>query len=124
VSSGGGIDAAAYLSRDTGSVYFVATDLEPEEGIPEDLETSDRYVAVPTKQELDLGKRVALAFAEAHLPEQYERIHSIFSRLGAYARFQDLLEAGGHLTTWYEFEHHAQREALAEWCGRQGFEPV
>jgi len=120
----GTVDAAAYISRDTGSVYFVGTDMEPEEGAPEDLETSDRYVAVPSKQELDLGKRVALAFAEAHVPEQYEHIRSIFSRPGAYARFKDLLEAGGHLTAWYEFEHNAQREALSDWCATQGFEPV
>jgi len=91
---------------------------------PEDLETSDRYVAVPSKQELDLGKRVALAFAETHVPEEYERIRSIFSRPGSYARFKDLLEAGGHLTAWYEFEHNAQREALSDWCATQGFEPV
>jgi hypothetical protein len=120
----GTVDAAAYISRDTGSVYFVGTDMEPEEGAPEDLETSDRYVAVPSKQELDLGKRVALRFAETHVPEAYERIRSIFSRPGAYARFKDLLGAGGHLTAWYEFEHNAQREALSDWCATQGFEPV
>jgi len=73
-SVGFGVDAAAYVSRDTGSVYFVGTDMEPEDGAPEDLESSDRYVAVPSKPELDLGKRVALRFAEAQLPEQYERI--------------------------------------------------
>ena len=123
-SVGFGVDAAAYVSRDTGSVYFVGTDMEPEDGAPEDLESSDRYVAVPSKPELDLGKRVALRFAEAQLPEQYERIRSIFSRPGAYARFKDLLEAGGHLTAWYEFEHNAQREALSDWCTAQGFEPV
>ena len=98
--------------------------MEPEEGTPEDLETSDRYVAVPSKQELDLGARVALRFAQLHLSGQYERIRSIFARPGAYASFKDLLEAGGHLTVWYEFEHNAQREALTEWCVMQGFEPV
>lgn len=122
VSSMMTVDAAAYISRDTGSVYYVGTDVEPEEGTPEDLETSDRYVAVPSKQELDLGKRVALRFAEAHLPEQYESIRSIFSRPGAYARFKDLLEKRDQLTAWYEFEHNAQREALSDWCAAQGFE--
>jgi hypothetical protein len=98
--------------------------MEPEEGAPEDLETSDQYVAVPSKQELDLGKRVALRFAEAHLPEQCERISAIFCHPGAYARFKALLEASGHLAAWYEFENNAQREALSDWCAAQGFEPV
>ncbi len=79
---------------------------------------------MPSKPELDLGKRVALRFAEAHLPKQYESIRSIFSRPGAYARFKELLEAGGHLTAWYEFERNAQREALSDWCAAQGFELV
>ena len=98
--------------------------MEPEEGAPEDLETSDRYIAVPSKQELDLGKRVALAFAEAHLPEQYERIRAIFSHPRAYARFKALLEERDQLAAWYEFENGAQREALSDWCAAQGFEPV
>jgi uncharacterized protein UPF0158 len=124
VSSIGTVDAAAYISRDTGTVYFVGIDMEPEEGMSEDFETSDRYVAVPSKRELDLGKRVVLRFAEVHVPEQYERIRSIFSRPGAYTRFKELLEAGGQLEAWYEFEHDAQREALSDWCAAQGFEPV
>ena len=124
VSSIGTVDAAAYISRDTGTVYFVGTDMEPDEGMSEDFETSDRYVAVPSKQELDLGKRVVLRFAELHVPEQYEHIRSIFSRPGAYAPFKELLEAGGQLAAWYQFEHNAQRGALSDWCAAQGFEPV
>jgi len=42
--------AAAYLSRDTGSMYFIGTDLEPEEVHTQGFESSDRYVAVPSKQ--------------------------------------------------------------------------
>jgi hypothetical protein len=54
VSSVVTVEACAYVSRDTGSVYFVGTDMEPEESASENLESSDRYVAVPSKQELDL----------------------------------------------------------------------
>lgn len=38
VSSVETVEACAYVSRDTGSVYFVGTDMEPE-----DLENSDGY---------------------------------------------------------------------------------
>lgn len=43
VSSVETVEACAHVSRDTGSVYFVGTDMEPEEGAPEDLENSDGY---------------------------------------------------------------------------------
>jgi hypothetical protein len=115
-------DAAAYVSRDTGDVYFVGTDMEPEDGLPEDLETSDRYVAVPSKQDLDLGRPLALRFAETHVPEHYEAIFSVFSRPGAYARFKNLLETHGRLAAWYEFENKAQQDALRDWCAAEGLE--
>jgi hypothetical protein len=124
VSSVVTVEACAYVSRDTGSVYFVGTDMEPEEGAPENLESSDRYVAVPSKQELDLGKRVALRFAEAHLPEHYATIRSIFSHPRAYGQFKELLEERGQLAAWYEFENNAQRETLREWCDAEGFEVI
>jgi hypothetical protein len=122
VSSVVTVDAAAYVSRETGAVYFVGTDMEPEDGAPADLETSDRYVAVPSKRDLDLGRPVVLRFAEAHLPGHYEAILSDFSRPGAYARFKELLEARGQLATWYEFENQAQDDALRGWCAAEGFE--
>jgi hypothetical protein len=115
-------DAAAYVSRDTGDVYFVGTDIEPEDGLPEDLETSDRYVAVPSKQDLDLGRLLALRFAETHVPEHYETIFSAFARPGAYARFKDVLETHGQLAAWYEFENNAQQDALRDWCAAEGLE--
>lgn len=53
----------AYVSLDTGKIYWTsdASDAFDEE-IPEDLETSDRYLAIPHKNELDLGRRLALRF--------------------------------------------------------------
>jgi hypothetical protein len=119
VSSVVTVEACAYVSRDTGSIYFVGND-KPEEAAPEDLESSDRYVAVPSKQELDLGKRVALRFAEAHLPEHYSTIRSIFSHPRAYGQFKELLEERGQLAAWYEFENNAQRETLRDGARRRG----
>jgi hypothetical protein len=122
VSSVVAIDAAAYVSRDSGDVYFVGTDVEPEDGLPEHLATSDRYVAVPSKQDLHLGRPLALRFAETHLPGHYEIVFSAFARPGAYARFKDLLETHGQSAAWYEFENKAQQDALRDWCAAEGLE--
>lgn len=36
------------------------SDLEDEENLPDDLKTSDRYLAVPHRNDLDLGRRLVL----------------------------------------------------------------
>ena len=48
VSSGAPLKSSAYIFRDTGKICWHA-DLEEEEDLPEDLETSDPYIEVPHK---------------------------------------------------------------------------
>jgi hypothetical protein len=68
VSSGAPTEHCAYVSLDTGRIYWMS-ELNPieDEDIPDDLETSDRYLEIPHKNDLDLGKRLALRFAEEQL---------------------------------------------------------
>ena len=47
VSAGLPMEHNAYISIDTGQIYWIS-DLNPtEEEVPDDLETSDRYIAIP-----------------------------------------------------------------------------
>lgn len=106
----------AYISLDTGEIYWTS-ELNPvEEGIPDDLETSDRYIAVPHKNDLDLGRNLALRFVAQERSDLYERVEGFFRRKGAYARFKELLEAEGVLEKWYKFEAECLERALREWC--------
>jgi hypothetical protein len=43
--------------------------MESEEDLPDDLETSDRYLAIPHKNDLDLGNNLALRFVEEQFAE-------------------------------------------------------
>lgn len=95
-----------------------------DEEVPDDLDTSDRYIAVPHKNELDLGKNLALRFAAQELSESYEEVESIFQRKGAYGRFKQLLEMKGLLENWYGFEAEATEKALREWCAENGIQIV
>ncbi|WP_353817004.1 hypothetical protein [Mesorhizobium sp.] len=67
------------------------------EELPDDVEDSERYIAIPDKRELDLGKPLVLTFARHHLPDDYDKVREIFSRAGAYARFKDLWSTGAPL---------------------------
>jgi hypothetical protein len=114
VSFGGSSEHAAYISLDTGAIYW---DTESgEEELPDDLGESDRYLALPHKNDLDLGRDLALRFAAGKLPNDYGRVEDFFRRPGAYARFKDLLEAQGRLDDWYAFEAAETEVALKDWC--------
>ncbi|WP_158967901.1 UPF0158 family protein [Paraglaciecola sp. L3A3] len=113
VSSGLG-DNEAYISLDTGEIYYI--DDAMEEPIPDDLYTSNRYLMFPSKQELDLGKRLALSFIAEETPEKLELGYDIFSRRGAYAKFKTLLESTGKLESWYAYEEAALKRAAMQWC--------
>ncbi len=125
VSSGAPLEHSANICLDTGRIYW-----DPElvgladEDLLDDLETSDRYISVPHKNDLDLGRRLALSFVGQEVPGDYDTVAGFFCRRGAYARFKDLLQARGKLERWYEFEDHATEEALLAWCAENGIRLV
>lgn len=124
VSSGGSGEYDAYISLDTGEIYWVSDVVESEQMMPVDLETSDRYIAVPHKMDLGLGRTLALSFTEEHLPNDYEAVAGFFRRRGAYRRFKDLLASRGMLEPWYDAENRATAEALRRWCEEVGIQLV
>src|SRR5437762_1665252 len=105
----------AYISIDTGTIYWISEADPLEEEIPEDLETSDRYIAIPHKNDLDLGSDLALRFAAEELPGLYNRVEEFFRHRGAYARFKELLASKGCLDKWYAFEAKCTERALRSW---------
>jgi hypothetical protein len=107
----------AFVSLDTGAIYWISeTNPIAEEDLPDDLETSDRYIAIPHKTELGLGNNLALRFVEEQLPGRYRDVEGFFRRRGAYARFKELLAAEGCLEKWYAFEAESTERALRHWC--------
>lgn len=117
VSFGAPMEHQAFIALDTGRIYWISA-LNPldDEEVPDDLGESDRYIEVPHKNDLDLGRRLVLRFVEEQLPDACGRVQDFFSRRGAYARFKDLLDETGCLDKWYEFETQRTEHALKEWC--------
>jgi hypothetical protein len=124
VSFGAPMEHSAYISLETGAIYWMSEVNPLEEEVPDDLETSSRYIAVPHKNDLDLGSRLALRFAAEELPGRYPQIEGFFRRRGAYARFKDLLDAEGCLDKWYAFEAEATERALRDWCAANDIQIV
>ncbi len=114
VSAAPPMEHRAYICMETGAIYWVSDLGSTDEDVPDDLEESDRYIAVPHKNDLDLGRELVLRFAAAELPQQYSRVEDFFRRRGAYARFKDLLAAEGRTEMWYAFESQSTERALRD----------
>jgi hypothetical protein len=122
VSSGSPATHAAYICMDTAHIYWVSSSLELEEAVPEDVETSARYLAVPHKNALHLGQKMALQFIDQVLPDDYNMVASFFRKRGAYRRFRELLQAQGLLEQWFAFEADACDNALLDWCQQRSIQ--
>jgi hypothetical protein len=124
VSCAAPMEHAAYVSLETGAIYWVS-ELNPlEEEVPDDLGESDRYVAIPHKNDLDLGSHLALRFATEQLPGRSTTVENFFRRRGAYARFKEFLAAEGCLDKWYAFETESTERALRNWCKENNIQVV
>jgi hypothetical protein len=121
VSASATYETAAYVSRTTGKVYWSSAEGLDEE-LPEDIEDGAVYVAVPHKNDLDLGRNLALRFVSERLPRSYDTVSGYFGSRGAYARFKGLLERAAQLDAWYKYEEAAVEQALREWGKEEGLD--
>jgi hypothetical protein len=123
---GGDGQHEAFVCRQTGKVHLRSGDPdldELEDALPDDVEDGTKYVAIPGKRELDLGKPLVLDFVSEFLPGDFDDVRKMFSRRGAYQEFRSLLNRRrGALERWYEFEAKATERALREWCDANSIE--
>jgi hypothetical protein len=125
-SAGTALDCYAYINLDTGAVYLVSDDMDinTEQEVPDDVETSDRYLPVPHKKDLDLGRTLVFSFTEEELPDDYETVRDIFRSKDAYGRYKDFLASRHMLQNWYDYESRMTEAALRAWCQENGIEVI
>jgi hypothetical protein len=121
VSSGGMGENEAYLDRQSGKIYWHSEFGDNDEELPDDID-DEKYISIPDKSELELGKPLVLDFAREFLPVDYDEVRHIFSRRGAYRRYKDLLVRRGALERWYDFSSKSEETALRQWCAENGIE--
>ena len=121
VSSGGMGENEAYLDRQSGKIYWHSEVADNDEELPDDID-DEKYISIPDKRELNLGKPLALDFVREFLADDYDEARQIFSRRGAYRRYKELLVRRGALERWYDFSNKSEDTALREWCAENGIE--
>jgi hypothetical protein len=121
VSGGPAFENEAFLDTETGKVYYRSL-MAGVEDLDEAGLDCEEMVAIPHKNDLDLGQNLVFEFTASTLPDEYDRVRDIFRHRGAYGRFKDLLESKGLLETWHGFENERQAEVLRLWCEKNEIE--
>jgi hypothetical protein len=124
VSFEGLTERRAYVRKDTGEILYGSDDLDEEEELPDDVDDEEKYLAIPTKRDLDLGKSLVFDFVREFLPDHLDQVRRYFSRRGAYGNFKDLLAQGHAIEQWHKFEDEAAQRALREWCSENSIERI
>ncbi len=109
----------AYICRTTGKVHWVSGEGafdDEEAAVPSDVDDPEKYIPVPTRQELDIGTRLAFDFTTQNLPARYDQVRDIFRHKGAYGRFKELLARCELLESWYAYNEEQSLVAIREWC--------
>ena len=109
----------AFLCRRTSKVYLHSESSDFDglfDELPDDIEDEEKYLAIPDKRELGLGKPLVLDFAREYLPVDFDEVQYIFNKSGAYRKFRALVTRRNVLERWYEFEAKATERALRDWC--------
>jgi hypothetical protein len=122
VCAASGGEHQAFLCKQTGKLYCHSELCDDLDILPDDIDDSEKFLPIPHKIDLDLGKPLALDFARQFLLGDFDDVRQFFSRKGAYARFKDLLARRGALDQWYEFEAKAEESALRVWCDLNSIE--
>jgi hypothetical protein len=122
VSAAGPFENEAFVSRATGKIHWSSSVGDVEEELPEDIEDGSLYVAVPHKNDFNLGRDLAFCFADEHVPDSYELVRQFFRKRGAHSQFKSLLERKGRLENWYKYEESAVEAALREWGEENGLQ--
>jgi len=121
VNCGAPCEHGAYISKETGKIYYQSDYIdEEEEELPEDIDDGGKYIAVPHKNDLDLGRELVYDFVTEYLPDEYDKVRDFFSHRGAYGRFRDFLENLDMLQAWHDYENRRIQDALRQWCKDNG----
>ncbi|MHC2625076.1 hypothetical protein ACVIW2_007108 [Bradyrhizobium huanghuaihaiense] len=117
----------AFVCKQTGKIHHQTDFLdavELDDQLPDDIDDEEKYIALPDKRELGLGKPLVLDFGREFLPDDFDDVRYFFSKRGAYPKFKALLARQGAIDRRHAFQAKATEQALREWCALHSIEIV
>ena len=113
-SAGYGLHTAV-IARDTGEMLWRSEEGDLDEIADKDL-PSDRWIAIPHRNELGLGQELVFEFVAEYVSDELDHVQHMFRTRGAYSAFKDLMGSRGLLQRWYDFEQEREEQVLRRWC--------
>ncbi|MGL3106661.1 hypothetical protein [Bradyrhizobium sp. BR 1432] len=92
--------------------------------LPDDIDDEEKFLALPDKRDLGLGKPLVLAFVREFLPDDFDDVRYFFSKRGAYPKFKSLLARRRAIDRWHAYENEATKQALRDWCTLHSIEII
>ncbi len=90
LSSSAEFGNSAWVCRETGAVHMHSDWDEELWPLPEDIDDAEKYVALPSPRDLELGRPLVMRFAAERLDEHYDEIAAIFFPQGRLSALQGL----------------------------------
>ena len=112
VAAGSGGEHQAFLCKQSGKLYYQSELCDDFDILPDDIDDTGKFLQVPDKKELDLGKPLALAFTREFLPGDFDDVRQFFSRRGAYARIQGITGSTGRACAMVCFRGESRGTSL------------
>ncbi|MGX4640789.1 hypothetical protein [Massilia sp. SYSU DXS3249] len=123
IVSESGTPDKAWVSLDTGQVHIRSELFAGESApLPDDIDSSPRYVPVPHMRTLNLGLELVFDFADAAMEKDADRVRQMFRRPDAYRHFSELVGERGLTDRWHDFREAQTRAVLAGWCAEHGLQ--
>jgi hypothetical protein len=112
---------SAVVRKDTGEILY-RPEMSGEDEIGGKGLDPDQWVAIPHRNDLDLGQSLAFEFVKANLADEYDAVRQIFKKRGAYGRFKEFLDSKGLLERWHKYSDQREEMALRKWCEENGID--
>ena len=112
-------DTVVFVSRSTGR-SFVRSEANGIDEVPPGSDHSSDLVPLPRRENLGLGRELALEFVDTEAPDMRASTEAIFGEGDGLSAFKALMGEIGHLEGWYDFEAERVTRALRDWCAREG----
>ncbi len=68
----------AYLCKETGQIFYTS-ELGDSDELPDDIDDTEKYITIPHKNDLDLGKALVFDFTSEYIPDELDRIYDFFA---------------------------------------------
>jgi hypothetical protein len=113
VCAGSGGEHQAFLCKQSGKLYCHSDVCDDLDILPDDIDDSEKFLQIPDKRVLDLGKPLSLDFARQFPPGDFDNVRQFFSGRGA-RQIQESVGSKGRARSVVRFRGGSRGKSLED----------